>query len=437
MNLPSAASFIDFPYDAVLFDLDGTLTRSQEGIFNCARYALEKMGWEIPGEEVLRRFIGPPLFASFRDLTGMNDAQCRQAIVFYRERYETAGMYENAVYPGIRRLLKALRDRGAYLAVVTGKPQRPTEAILQHFGLAKFFHAVAGTRETDTEGSKRRQIGLAMPEGPRRTVLVGDSPYDIMSAREAGLNSVAVTYGYGDKSELMAAGPTHAVDSVAELTSLLCPGAKAERGYFLSVEGLDGSGKTTQADLLEKQLRDFGFEVLRTREPGGCPISEKIRSVVLDRANAGMSAACEALLYAASRAQHVFEVIRPAVANGKLVLCDRFVDSSIAYQGGGRELGVETVAQINAPAVGGLMPDLTVYLDIGHEQAIRRRQRASDLDRIEIEQEAFHARVEAAYRRLIRENGERYVVVDGREDPQRIAAEVFSRVLERLSAREA
>ena len=129
----------DFPYEAVLFDLDGTLTRSEEGIFNCARYALQKMGREIPGEDVFRRFIGPPLYVSFRDLMHMNDAECLQAIAYYKERYGDVGLYENAVYTGIRPLLKALKNRGVYLAVTTGKPQGPTEKILDHFGLANFL----------------------------------------------------------------------------------------------------------------------------------------------------------------------------------------------------------------------------------------------------------------------------------------------------------
>lgn len=427
----------DFPYDTVLFDLDGTLTRSEEGIFNCARYALEKVGREIPGEDTLRRFIGPPLYASFRDQLHMSDAECLEAIAYYKQRYAAVGLYENAVYTGIRPLLKALKARGVYLAVTTGKSQGPAERILDHFGLARFFDAVAGTGELDKDGGKRAQIARALPKNCRRAVLVGDSPYDVRSAHESGIDSIAVAYGYGLKEELLAENPTHLVETVAELTALLGPGAKPERGFFLTVEGLDGSGKTTQIDLMEKHLRDYGFGVTRTREPGGCPISEKIRDVVLDIANLGMSATCEALLYAASRAQHVTQVIRPAVEAGEVVLCDRFVDSSIAYQGGGRELGVETVAAINAPAIDGLLPDCTVYLDIGHKEAISRRRRATDLDRIEIEEEAFHVRVEAAYRQLIRENAARYVVVDATQPPEKIGEEAFAEVFRRLQALEA
>jgi len=176
--------------------------------------------------------------------------------------------------------------------------------------------------------------------------------------------------------------------------------------------------------------------VIRTREPGGCPISEKIRQVVLDIANLGMTATCEALLYAASRAQHVSEVIRPGVNEGKLVLCDRFVDSSIVYQGAGRELGVRLVSTINEPAVDGMKPDCTVYLDIDHMEALRRRSSASALDRIEVEKAAFHERVAKAYNRLMIENEDRYIAVDASHSPDVIAAEAFDAVLQRFYAME-
>jgi len=426
----------NIPYDAVLFDLDGTLTRSEDGILNCVRFALMKMGRDIPQDQTLRAFIGPPLFGSFRDLCGMDDAQCGQAVAFYRERYMDVGLFENAVYPGIRVLLRKLKSAGAWLAIATGKPQTLTERILDHFGLSKFFHAVAGVSENDREADKRQLIRRALPEHYQRAVMVGDRRFDMEGAKGTGIAAIGVTYGYGDFEELQNAGADNIVSTVADLTALLCPDMPVPRGFFLSVEGLDGSGKTTQIDLLEKHLLAWGFEVKRTREPGGCPISEKIRQVVLDIANLGMSATCEALLYAASRAQHVREVIRPSVEKGMVVLCDRFVDSSIVYQGGGRQLGVDQVAAINAPAVDGLMPDCTVYLDINHLEALRRRSNASALDRIEIEEAAFHERVANAYRQLIRENAERFISVDAALKPEEIGANAFDAVRSRLYAME-
>ncbi|MEG0864985.1 MAG: dTMP kinase, partial [Clostridia bacterium] len=190
--------------------------------------------------------------------------------------------------------------------------------------------------------------------------------------------------------------------------------------------------KTTQVELLEKSLRQYGFSVLHTREPGGCDISEDIRRIILDTENMEMCAACEALLYAAARAQHVHQVIRPAVEHGYLVLCDRFADSSIAYQGGGRELGVETVQQINAPAVADMLPDATLYLAIDHTVAMERRLGATVPDRLELEAGDFYERVQKAYERLIRENKKRFLVADAQRSIEEVASDALQLVLNRL-----
>lgn len=424
------------PYDAVLFDLDGTLTRSEEGILNCVRFALEKMGRDIPEDQVLRAFIGPPLHTSFSEITGMNAQECDRAVELYRQRFSTVGLYENAVYTGIRTLLRMLKSAGVWLGVATSKPQIYTERILEYFGLRKFFSAVSGTGANEMDSSKTGLIKRALPERWQHAVMVGDRRFDVEGAKGAGIAAIGAAYGYGSVEELQTAGADRIAASVQELTALLCPGEAPPRGFFLTVEGLDGSGKTTQADLLEKCLVKWGCDVRRTREPGGCPISEKIRQVVLDIANVGMSPACEALLYAASRAEHVREVIRPSVEKGMVVLCDRFVDSSIVYQGAGRQLGVDLVASINAPAVDDMVPDCTVYLDIDHLEALRRRGKASQLDRIEIEGAAFHERVALAYRQLAKDNADRYVTVDGSRSPEEIGEEAFEAVRRRLEAME-
>ena len=204
------------------------------------------------------------------------------------------------------------------------------------------------------------------------------------------------------------------------------------RGAFLSMEGPDGSGKGTQMRRLRDTLGRFGYEVIDTREPGGTPIGEKIRKILLDRENMGMTDETEALLYAASRAQLVREVIRPAVAEGKIVLCDRCVDSSAAYQGGGRQMGIERILGINAPAVDGTMPDLTVYLDIDHRKALERRCAVSEPDRLEWEAESFHARVEDGYHQLIAMDPERFAVVNAEGERDAIAKEVAQKVLAHL-----
>lgn len=140
---------------AVVFDLDGTLTQSEEGIWNCVRHAVRCMGMEEPDAATLRKFVGPPLVYSFQEYLGMTEEEAWQATDFYRQRYNTVGLFENRVYPGIRRVLARLKKAGYYLAVATGKPQRPTEQILAHFGLDKFFDMVAGTRPRTPRRGRR------------------------------------------------------------------------------------------------------------------------------------------------------------------------------------------------------------------------------------------------------------------------------------------
>ncbi len=164
-------------------------------------------------------------------------------------------------------------------------------------------------------------------------------------------------------------------------------------GLFIAFEGADGCGKSTQVRFLTQYLKEQGVDVLGTREPGGCPVSERIRDIVLDRDIENMSAQTEALLYAAARAQHVFEVIRPAVEAGRVVLCDRFIFSSLAYQGYGRQLGVDKVRAINDFAIMGCMPDITVFINIPPERAFERMNELKVHDRIEREDMSFHERV--------------------------------------------
>lgn len=184
------------------------------------------------------------------------------------------------------------------------------------------------------------------------------------------------------------------------------------RGLFITLEGADGSGKTTQIKRLAERLQGMGREVVVSREPGGCAISERIRNLVLDAKVEGMSDKCEALLFAAARAQHVDEVIRPALERGAVVLCDRFVDSSVAYQGVARNLGMALVQQMNAPAVAECMPDLTLLLMLDPDEGMRRRISDNAPDRIEKERSDFTHRVADGYRVLATLNPERFRVVD-------------------------
>lgn len=193
---------------------------------------------------------------------------------------------------------------------------------------------------------------------------------------------------------------------------------------FVTFEGLDGSGKTTQAVLLADALRGEGVEVVSTREPGGTPLGEAIRDLVLHGGHVAPWA--EAALYAASRAQHVDGVIRPALERGATVVCDRYIDSSVAYQGVGRGLGLEEVLALNLAVVGGLLPDRTVLVEIDPETAAERV--GSSGDRIERDGIALWRRVADAYRTLAERYPERYVVVDGRRSVAEVAEEIRDRL---------
>ena len=201
------------------------------------------------------------------------------------------------------------------------------------------------------------------------------------------------------------------------------------KGYFISVEGGDGSGKSTQIRKIETYLQEKGLEYILTREPGGTPVAEKIRELILDPANKALTGRAEMLLYAASRAQHVEEKILPALEAGKVVLSDRFTDSSIAYQAYGRGLG-NMVAEVNRIATGGKEPDLTIFLNITPAAGMARKnnQDGHVLDRLELEKAAFHETVYEGYLALARESGGRIADIDA----DRPAEEVFADIKARL-----
>ncbi|MDR1247645.1 MAG: dTMP kinase [Clostridiales Family XIII bacterium] len=200
----------------------------------------------------------------------------------------------------------------------------------------------------------------------------------------------------------------------------------AGTGLFVSMEGSDSSGKSTQIKLLRKYLELRGLDVTVVREPGGTAIGERIRAILLDNAHPEMDYLTEAMLYAASRAQMVSQIILPALDAGKTVLCDRFVDSSIAYQGGGRRLG-DVVDMINAYAVRGCIPDVTFLLKIRPDIAeIRRNTREND--RIESETLAYHERVYETFLTLEKKHSDRIVGVDGTLSADEISAEIIKRV---------
>ncbi len=175
------------------------------------------------------------------------------------------------------------------------------------------------------------------------------------------------------------------------------------KGRFVTFEGCEGSGKSTQIRILGERLQSLGVDFIVTREPGGSEVAEQIRKIILDGKNSSMCDECEALLYAAARIQHLNEIVAPALEAGKLVLCDRYVDSSLAYQGEARGLGGEYVRGINSAALGKFPPDLTVFLDITPEDAFKRKHGADENDRMEKQGLEFHKKVYAGYKKLVGE----------------------------------
>ena len=373
-------------YTTVLFDLDGTLTKSEEGITKTAIYAAEKMGFTGFTQEQFKVFIGPPLYDSFRKVVGMTEEQANQAIDHYHERFERVGWAENEVYAGIPSLLRSLKKNGARVAIVTAKPQVFAERIAQKFGLAPYLDDVIGPGLNNKDSSKAALVRRGVEAFGGRVVMVGDRCFDIKGGQANGVDTIGVCYGYGTEDELTAARATHIAHDVAELENILLGDAPRARGVFISMEGVDGCGKTTQRAALTGHLQKLGWRVTQTREPGG-----------------------------------------------DAVVCDRFVDSSVAYQGAGRQLGMEEVAALNAMAVGGTMPDITVYLRMPADAALSRRLSASEPDRLERQKADFFSRTGQAYERLFAGQEKRVMTVNAAQSIERVTQEMLDGLDERLN----
>jgi len=205
-------------------------------------------------------------------------------------------------------------------------------------------------------------------------------------------------------------------------------------GLFITFEGPEGSGKSTQAEALYRYLREKGHPVLLTREPGGTPIGEQIRHVLLSPQNREMLPLTEALLFSASRAQIVGQLIRPHLERGYIVLCDRYADSTLAYQGYGQGLSLRMLKAITRFATGGLVPDLTVYLDLEVEEGLRRKE-GGELDRLDRKETAFHKRVRRGYLRLAAAEPQRWLVLDATRSPAELQALIREKVEALIRAR--
>lgn len=200
--------------------------------------------------------------------------------------------------------------------------------------------------------------------------------------------------------------------------------------YFITFEGIEGSGKSTQVGLLGSRFKEKGITIDVTREPGGTRIGEQIRNITHGRENVDLTAVAEAYLMAASRAQHVREIIRPALSSGKIVISDRYVDSSLAYQGYGRELGEDVIWDLNRLAIDDAMPDLTILLDIPVEVGLARRNGSSKVDRLDLQQKDFYERVHRGYQVLSEKYKERYFVIDSSKEIETVSKLIWEKVSE-------
>lgn len=199
------------------------------------------------------------------------------------------------------------------------------------------------------------------------------------------------------------------------------------KGYFVTFEGTEGSGKTTVIEKVEQYYIDKGYQVVRTREPGGSKIAEDIRNVILDVNNTNMDAITEAMLYAASRRQHLVEKVIPYLEKGYIVLCDRFIDSSLAYQGHARSLGIDKVYQMNLMATNGLLPDVTIYVDVKPEVGLSRiKSNNREQNRLDLEKISFHEKVYEGYHLVSEMFKDRFKVINGEQERENVLKDTLA-----------
>lgn len=219
-------------YKYLLFDLDGTITKSEEGIFNCIKYALDWAGIPYPEYSVFRSFIGPSLYDSFVREFGMDDAKAKEMVAKYRERYNVVGLFEAEVYDGVADTLHALKEKGCILSVATSKPTEPTLRILEKFGVGKYFDVVVGSNPDGTGSDKKHIISQVLESLKKdhgltedmiksnQVVMIGDRRYDIEGGKACGLQTIGVLYGYGSREEFEAAGADNIVETPEEILKL-------------------------------------------------------------------------------------------------------------------------------------------------------------------------------------------------------------------------
>ena len=204
------------------------------------------------------------------------------------------------------------------------------------------------------------------------------------------------------------------------------------KGKLITFEGIEGSGKSTQVGLLSSKLREERYQIIAIREPGGTRIGEQIRDITHNRENVDLTAVTEAYLMTASRAQLVREMIKPALKEGKIVIADRFVDSGLAYQGYGRNLGLDLILELNKPALDGVFPDLTIFLDVTPQVGFSRRNGSDKIDRLDLQQKDFYDRVYRGYKEIIRKDRKRFMVIDSTKSIDEVKIVIWKNVILKL-----
>lgn len=205
-----------------------------------------------------------------------------------------------------------------------------------------------------------------------------------------------------------------------------------KKGFFITFEGIEGSGKSTQVGFLASKLREEGYTIEVTREPGGTRIGELIRTITHSKDNVDLTAVSEGYLMAASRAQHVREIIKPALDSGKIVISDRFIDSSLAYQGYGRDLGESVIMDLNKLAMDGVHVDTTIFLDVTATAGLARRNGSEKIDRLDLQQKDFYDRVYQGYKTIIEKEKQRFIVVDSSKNIEEVAGVIWEEVRKRI-----
>lgn len=417
-------------YDTIIFDLDGTLSDSKKGIFESLRYALNKINQPIPDDSTLDLFLGPPLVYSFSTFSKLRDEKLEFAIKHYKESYENEHWSNNYLYKGMFELIINLHKNGYKLAIATGKPQKEAEKIIKFFKLDKYFDIILGFQHNEKLFNKSDLIKKIIQPN-EKAIMIGDRKYDIEAAIASNVDSALVLYGYCPQDEIESLNPTYRIAEIDDFYKLFNIPKTMLSGFFISLEGNDGTGKTTQSKLLFERLKKLGLDCIATREPGGCPISEKIRKLLLDNENANMHKITEALLFAAARAQHVHEVIKPNLEQNKIVISERFVDSSLAYQGGGHGLGEEFVLEINKPAIDNCLPNITVFLKVDYKTGLDRREKETGKDRIEVYADDFHSKTQRSFEKLEKLYSNRYYPIICDTSVEEIHERVVSGVVDK------